>query len=803
MATFDCLEAQVFYDNPENPTASQFWEGASVYGDQSLFFNAQGGCNVADNNAKAITYNHYCGTATSNSDYIERCTSLWQSVSGNSNLVFHKIVDNEWDNFNYTQIPNFSMWGSENRKFHFSNSIFALKKTFNGSVTLAYSSLNQSGFFISLLNSTIVHLIAPGLPVICVALCRQTGLVYYVTNDLHTYSYDPFLEKSKKLSTVAAPFTNLNDDLPNIMYSSAMPGFLLIATKQFTDKMYKYDFETNLWSPVTLFIPNFSFSGAFASTLVGDVWLVGLYNNLIVNPNNISPEPFYSVNGSILISVPFPVVLPNVFTNCDETIYRNQDTGQYNAFMGWSTTNINLYNNLTELQVCELGPDTFNRVNVIKPPAHADSTYIGMGWGGIGSNYVLFDAVAGCLISQTVPTFDNNWTQLSSFVYNQNSITTGFAMFVGGNTVTWPQWGSDGDVSAPLTDNWWGIKIASISQFVTLISNPTNPNLFTESLSFFMNTLISLPGASFILLDNGEIRCYSSMNISSNTTCYWISSTSDQSVPSSTIITAKNYVQILFENALTVSANGLYILSFTPQTGKWLLMQNVINGSAIAAWGSKGVLIPTYQDNYCNEMPTNANTAGIKNTFPDPRCLCYNPRELTASLFNVELLASNPAQLLLLDSTSPCLFKDCTQERGTDTITGIYMDDQVKCPSTITICSTILNVGQDGSISTGTGVNVDQNCGGTAGKTPCSSTCPVGMGCAKDGFCALSCVDNSECVGSGQTCNAGVCELAKNSGTAIPDWAIALIVIVFVFLILGISLGVFYSRKAASYARGR
>ncbi len=806
MSTFDCTDTELFYQNPENPTLNQLWEGTSIYSDQALFFQAVGGCNViGDNDQKAITYNHFCGTAQMNSNYVASCTSLLQEIQGNVNLIFQNIVASEWDNFNYTQVPNFSMWGSEDRKFHKSNTIFPLKKTFDNSVTLAYSSSDDSGaFYVSLFGATIVQRIPPLLPVICVALCRQTGFIYYVTNDLQTHSYDPFTNRSTQLSTVAAPFTNLNNDLPNVMYSSGMPGFLLIATKQFTDKMYKYNFTTNLWSPVTLFIPNYNFSGAFASTLVGDVWMVGIYNSLILDPKNISPEPFYSVNGGPLISVPFPVVFPNVFTNCDETIYRNQDTGQYNALIGWSTTNINLYNNVTSIQVCELGPDTFVRTNIPLPPTAIDSTFIGIGWGGIGSNYVVFDAVKGCFVSQSTPSFATAWTQVSNFVYNDNMVLTGFAMYVGGNTVHWPQWGSDGDVSAPLSKNWWGIKLASISQFIQLPLQPTNPNIFAESLSFFMNTLISLPGASFILLNNGEIRCYSSISgIGSGTVCYWISGTSDQSVPSSTLIAAQEFVQILFVNSLTVSSNGLYILSFNRSTGEWLLMQNVINGTAIAQWGSKDELLITYQDNYCNEMPKNAETNKIKDTFPDPRCLCYNPRQLTASLFNVELLATNPAQLLLLDSTSPCLFKDCTEERGIGTITGIYMDEQVKCPSQITICSTILNVGQDGSISTGTEIIVDQNCGGTSGKTPCSATCPVGMGCATDGFCALSCLENSECIGGGKTCNGGVCEVVTKtgSGLAIPDWAIAVIVIVLVFLIMGISLGVFYSRKAARNPR--
>jgi hypothetical protein len=135
-------------------------------------------------------------------------------------------------------------------------------------------------------------------------------------------------------------------------------------------------------------------------------------------------------------------------------------------------------------------------------------------------------------------------------------------------------------------------------------------------------------------------------------------------------------------------------------------------------------------------------------------------------MFNVELLKQNPAQYNQLLVIAPCLSPECIQTKSENNIASVYMQDQ-ECPTSINICTNILNIGIDSEIDGN--VVVSKNCGiFGSNKIPCSSTCPIGTTCSDNtGLCQTACSKDENCDNNFQFCDignaaGGVCENLRN-----------------------------------------
>jgi hypothetical protein len=750
MSLVTCSQLQQFYTDPTNSGTE---DGVQIYGDASLFFVSQGGCDSTV--PPEVVYNSFCGTPSLDSNYKESCQNILATggTKDSSNLIYHKIISNNYPEFGYTNIPQFASYAYH--PLDFNNLPPPIQASFSGNVT---ASLGSNGTLaIAILGN--IELSAVVTNVISFCMANQTGLLYYINSNGNTFSYNPLTGKSQQISS--EPIVNL----PIRMISAALPN-IAMAYISLSDlaNIYQFDFPSNQWIAMPLPAPVFSFNLEMSIDFAGTTLIFGASLTSTSSAKPYISSPFPTSNPVPLL---FFIPTANSFITCAPFLIRNQSTNNFEMLSIWQTTSIGTFiaiNDLTNLTS-----------TVIVQPSATINPSIGISWSPQGNQIVCFTQFNGLFYSPVIPTTISDWIMLSSSVQTSTSpsIIGTLSITVTNQLIYWPEY-------IP-SSQYFALRCA------TFFANP---------LSYFLNSLSNF--GFFYLLDNGEIRCYASTSLTAG--IIWISSTSDQNIPSATLLTNGSYVPILpNENPLTISKNGLYALSFDINTGLFQLLQNVINGTDIVTWGGTAniaSLRAAFQTNYCANLPQNMQTGTITNTYPDPQCLCYNPRKLTASLFNVDLLSSNPAQLLLVDSISPCLFGGCTETRGKGTITDTFMNTSVKCPSTINLCSTIIQLGQDGSINAGKGgVNIDTNCGGSAGQTPCSSTCPVGMACASDGFCSIVCETNAGCPGAGQKCLKGVCDSSAADEKTLPDWAIALIVIGSVLLLILLAFGIYYARK--------
>ncbi len=748
MSIVTCDDLQQFYTDPTN---SETENGVQIYGDATLFFASQGGCGPSV--PAEVVYNSFCGTPSLVSTYKETCANLLNidNAKDNVNLIFNKIITQTYPSFGYTNIPQFASYAYH--PLNFSTLTPLIQSSFDGSTT---ASLGLDGN-LAIATSDNIELQSYISNVVAFCMANENGLIYYINLDGHTFTLNPITGTTQQISLV--PIVNL----PIRMISAALPNIAMACISlDDLDNIYQFDFVTQQWNAMPLPATVVTFNLEMTIDFAGTTLIFGA-----ATAGN-STKPY--------ISYPFPSSNPielnglfgplNSFSSCAPFLIRNQTNDHLEMLSIWESSTSGTFISVND--IISLTSD------IVVQPSDTDDFSLGISWSPQGNQYICFTQYHGLFYSKVRPTDITDWILISTNVQTSNNLTSipSLSLSIASQVIYWPEY-----IPSTMT---FAIRCATFNE---------NP------LSYFLNSLSNV--GSFYLLDNGEIRCYNNSNL---TSLVWVSSTSDQSIPSETLISNKSYVPILPDaNPLTVSKNGLYALSFDIDTGLYELLQNVINGTEIMTWGGptkEAPLRTAYKGNYCAFLPKNTQTGTITDTYPDPRCLCYNPRELTASLFNIDLLAANPAQLALVDSFSPCLFNSCTETRDTGTITASLMDEVIECPSTINLCSTIIQVGQDGAITAGTGgVNVDTNCGGTAGQTPCSSTCPIGTGCAKDGFCSLLCDSNADCTGAGQKCLKGVCESSTSSGESLPDWAIAVIVIGVVLLLIGIGFGIYYARK--------
>jgi hypothetical protein len=273
-------------------------------------------------------------------------------------------------------------------------------------------------------------------------------------------------------------------------------------------------------------------------------------------------------------------------------------------------------------------------------------------------------------------------------------------------------------------------------------------------------------GRNVLMLDNGVLVSDS-----------YIVPSSDQKRSTTVLLQEGGYGTLTPSNSKVVSKNGKYIFD----TNDEFVRQNLANsiGYAISCRdpeSRKKACQDSYSGTYCNS-----------NADADPRCICFNNEELLARMFNVELLKQNPAQYNQLLVIAPCLSPECIQTRSENNIASVYMQDQ-ECPTSINICTNILNLGNDAKIDGN--VVVSNNCGSFgSNKIPCSSTCPIGTTCSDNtGFCQTACSKDENCDINFQFCDlgnaaGGVCENLRNtdinvdtSSSGLSGLAIGLIV---------------------------
>jgi hypothetical protein len=193
-------------------------------------------------------------------------------------------------------------------------------------------------------------------------------------------------------------------------------------------------------------------------------------------------------------------------------------------------------------------------------------------------------------------------------------------------------------------------------------------------------------------------------------------------------------------DAAVVTQNGLYAGSLSPVRVE-LSIANQAGLDLFCTAGNRVVPCLSSYGAYCTAQPE------------DPRCFCFNnPEGILSTLFNINSLKQNPALYEQLLAIAPCLSGTCSQYFTNSGLISTYLQSQ-QCPNSITICSTVLNLSEGGSINGS--VVASQDCGATAGIGCQANTCPVGSDCdLADGICRVLCASDNDCP-SGESCGLG------------------------------------------------
>lgn len=745
MTAAQCNDLLDIYINPSgDPTPPQ--NGTQIYGDVNLFFQ---GCS---SRTFSQIYNDYCGIPSVNNDLTTKCASLLSTVQNSDTLLFNKILASLWQDWGSRSIPQFASVCAN------STALTTLRASLDN--TLVAGILNVTG---SPPNKRLATTRLGGSVLNIENSSDTTGEVYATA--VSSDSREIFFLTSAGLfrmsaSGVTTRIGNVppgNLDFIHQMCVSANGEVIFVSTNlQF---IYKFNYSNGDWDGLSWPEPIGFGVSQMATTSTGNYLVVGII--------------YFGVT---LRCIPYVWnASSNSWMNL-LTEFTSNTQGYPNAmsnFISGNTLFINI--NAAGLYLYNL----LTGEKTLLPAPGGQYPYIigcAMG-GGILSVFVQGIAgVTGVYVSRGIPSVIGDWTHISTSVQQ----------FVGAPTISFQQI----TMTASSQYVFWNEYIPTTNRYQVRCAATTTSN----ALSLFVSPLAQ--SAYTVLLNNGEIRCYTDNTLQ---TLLFVSSTNDQTVTSSSLIASNNYTLVEpLLNPVTMSPNGLYALVCEPNN--YVLLQNVINGPQIVLWAApvpqrQTNLTLAYPQNYCSAMPTNSRVQSFDNTFPDPRCLCWDPDFLVQQMFNVELLKQNPVQYQLMLAIAPCLDNTCVQERSKVSVTGFYMNSQIQCPAEINICTTALTLQGEAAIASGE-VNVDNNCGTTAGQTPCSATCPVGTGCASNNFCSPLCTSNADCSTS-QTCQGGICELIKKqSSTAIPVWAIVLIVLVLLaLLIVGIVLGLRSKKK--------
>ncbi len=718
------------------PLLKNFYRTNQIYTDTDLFFESCGDC--TSSSSLVHIYNKFiAGLPSNNEEFVQQGELLRNEVSNNPDLIYNIMLDNVWPNFNYTHIPQFSSIASVAPILLANN----IQSNYSGTVVAACygDTLYICKKGIVLLNTLI------NIKSFCVV--GSTNYIYYMNIDDEMFLYNVDTSEVERIYIPIQPVL----EVTNKLVSCGILGTSLVKLQTTSNilitaqtTVYKFDFTAFAW--IQIQSPQIFSQYTFTAIDVAGTAL------FVMTESGESSKGFISYPfGSNFQEI--SILTGQSLLQCAPTLLANNESGGLNL----------LCIALQQIRIYDIINQTL--VTILSQPS---GQLRSLDWGITYNNIVC---------ATTTAIYNNNfynstdWIKIAH-VLNPNLLPH-FNLVASGSRAYYVDHLSDSDTSVVIK---------------CVITQP-------EALSFIIN-LSHAQNLKIYLFDNGEIRCYEHESFDEFTIPLFISSTNDQTIPTITQMMRNEYVPILPTNSITVSANGLYILVLDTSLQRYRLYQNVINTSAIVRWqglATEGDLRVLYEVGYCDKMPKNNLTGEFTNTFPDPRCLCFQPKELVAKLFNLSLLSTNPTQLQLLYSLVPCITKTCMRSKSTTSILSQYMNTEITCDKTINICTTVLDAGVGGSIEVGQ-ANIESNCGTNAGKTPCSSTCPVGTACASNGYCALVCKVDSDC-GTGY-CKGGICEFENiNSKASLSTWIIALIVVGIVILLVGISVAIFFARK--------
>lgn len=745
-----CAVLQGIYLNPTSqPNPPE--DGVSVYGDPALFFR------TCDDYAPVPKYNQFCGAPLVQSQYTAACDPLMAQHQDNGELIFNQLIADGWSDWPLRSIPQFAT--DVLRTWNTSDQVEAplVYGTDDGNIVAAWSPVLRqiavgSGRGPQLEDTQFTSL----RDVDGMAVSQQNPSLFYLQS---TGLYRSRLSTSGNWSTSRLSSTLPFDSTHVIrMCVSGNANRVFVAVLEPSEiQVHAYTVSTQLWS----ICPNVPGSPTQLSSLTCNT--TGTLVLCVAVETGIGR--FYGMK--------FPLVVP--FTNW--IAWLNTYSGHLILAQAMSGNSAFVLRNggaLNGLYMVDFDVNVFvtQETAIAQPPLLAGDSIGGIAWNATRSQVASWIPKRGLYMSQGLPTQTNLWTLWSTAIeLPLPPIVTGMSlsMYLSNSALCYfSEW-------VPKDD---GFRTRAVLAG-------------EDALSFFLQWAIRRL-QTVILLDNGEIRAYQGNPL--NDRLSFVSSTSDQTVSTHTLMSSNRFEIVLPRpNPVTVSKNGLYALIQSDQ-GVFRLVQNVINGAPVVAWGTLltqrlTALRQAYVSNYCDQLPPSLLVDGMTNTYPDPRCLCYYPAELVAQMFNESLLLQNPAQYRLILGIAPCMNRVCINSKSEVSITSLYMRVEVVCPVTINVCTVALTIGGQGSLASDN-VNVDNNCGSTAGKTPCASTCPVGTGCASDGFCALLCQSNADC-GLETECQNGLCERQTSSsgGNALPIWAAVLIAAALIALIIGLSVG--------------
>jgi hypothetical protein len=265
----------------------------------------------------------------------------------------------------------------------------------------------------------------------------------------------------------------------------------------------------------------------------------------------------------------------------------------------------------------------------------------------------------------------------------------------------------------------------------------------------FLRWFIAVPSAHGMILDNGALRVYNSKSTTS--TLLYDSGTSDGSVPTNTLLSENRFEWFVPSDLPVVSSNGLYLVRDDPdQPNSINVMINSVNSDAMQTncsfAGRQSDCYGTFETQYCDNILT--GSTGF-NKYADDRCICFDSELILASIFNIEVLKQNPVTYNQLLAVAPCITSVCTPYKTENNITGQFLNNVIECANEITICTSILTLGDDAQINGDVVSSMD--CSNL--DTGCSSGCPLGSVCnTSTNLCATTCTSVSQCT-STQKCD--------------------------------------------------
>jgi hypothetical protein len=315
-----------------------------------------------------------------------------------------------------------------------------------------------------------------------------------------------------------------------------------------------------------------------------------------------------------------------------------------------------------------------------------------------------------------------------------------------------------------------GNMLVFTQSFLNAGNTTWNTSMFSrdvtdEGVFITLFYILTVPGRHAILLDNGAVQVYTMK--STESTLLYDSKSGDGTFPTSTLISSNRFTWFTAESIPAYSPNGLYIVLISlTRPDAITIVNNTINSRAMQLNcelpGRQSDCYQTYETQYCDNMRT--GLAGAE-AYYDTRCFCMDEELILSTIFNVEVLKSNPVVYQQILAIAPCIASVCPSYKSEENIVGKFLRDVVECATEITICTSILTLGEGSEINGNVVTSLD--CSNLS--TGCAEGCPVGSVCdEKTNKCALSCTTNGEC-NVEQTCDVtneggGVCVTPGGGG---------------------------------------